>query len=97
MKDTGIFLAKEYELKQKLRQICIYPVFLLCVLAIVIMLMIFLVIPAFADIFQRMHIDLPYFNSNYFIYRLKYKGSFYKIMRIVIDNFYSYYFGGAKR
>ena len=51
LKDTGIFLAKEYELKQKLRQICIYPVFLLCVLAIVIMLMIFLVIPAFADIF----------------------------------------------
>lgn len=58
LKDTGVFLAKEYELKQKLRQICIYPVFLLCVLAIVIMLMIFLVIPAFADIFQRMHIDL---------------------------------------
>lgn len=40
-KDTSIFLAKEYELKQKLKQICIYPVFLLCILAIVIILMIF--------------------------------------------------------
>ena len=79
LKDTGVFLAKEYELKQKLRQICIYPVFLLCVLAIVIMLMIFLVIPAFADIFQRMHIDLPYLTATILSIGLKIKAHFIKL------------------
>ena len=79
LKDTGIFLAKEYELKQKLRQICIYPVFLLCVLAIVIMLMIFLVIPAFADIFQRMHIDLPYLTATILSIGLNIKAHFIKL------------------
>lgn len=79
LKDTGVFLAKEYELKQKLRQICIYPVFLLCVLAIVIMLMIFLVIPAFADIFQRMHIDLPYLTATILSIGLNIKAHFIKL------------------
>lgn len=79
LKDTGVFLAKEYELKQKLRQICIYPVFLLCVLAIVIMLMIFLVIPAFADIFQRMHIDLPYLTVTILSIGLNIKAHFIKL------------------
>lgn len=79
LKDTGVFLAKEYELKQKLRQICIYPVFLLCVLAIVIMLMIFLVIPAFADIFQRMHIDLPYLTATILSIGLNIKTHFIKL------------------
>lgn len=79
LKDTGVFLAKEYELKQKLRQICIYPVFLLCVLAIVIMLMIFLVIPAFADIFQRMHIDLPYLTATILSIGLNIKSHFIKL------------------
>lgn len=79
LKDTGVFLTKEYELKQKLRQICIYPVFLLCVLAIVIMLMIFLVIPAFADIFQRMHIDLPYLTATILSIGLNIKSHFIKL------------------
>ena len=79
LKDTGVFLTKEYELKQKLRQICIYPVFLLCVLAIVIMLMIFLVIPAFADIFQRMHIDLPYLTATILSIGLNIKAHFIKL------------------
>lgn len=79
LKDTGVFLAKEYELKQKLRQICIYPVFLLCVLAIVIMLMIFLVIPAFADIFQRMYIDLPYLTATILSIGLNIKAHFIKL------------------
>ena len=73
LKDTGVFLAKEYELKQKLRQICIYPVFLLCVLAIVIMLMIFLVIPAFADIF------LPYLTATILSIGLNIKAHFIKL------------------
>ncbi len=76
LKDTGVFLAKEYELKQKLS---IYPVFLLCVLAIVIMLMIFLVIPAFADIFQRMHIDLPYLTATILSIGLNIKAHFIKL------------------
>jgi type II secretory pathway component PulF len=84
LKDTGVFLAKEYELKQKLRQICIYPVFLLCVLAIVIMLMIFLVIPAFADIFQRMHIDLPYLTATILSIGLNIKAHFIKLCTFLL-------------
>lgn len=84
LKDTGIFLAKEYELKQKLRQICIYPVFLLCVLATVIMLMIFLVIPAFADIFQRMHIDLPYLTATILSIGLNIKAHFIKLCTFLL-------------
>ena len=58
---------------------------MLCVLAIVIMLMIFLVIPAFADIFQRMHIDLPYLTATILSNRFKIlKAHFIKFMRIVI-------------
>lgn len=84
LKDIGVFLAKEYELKQKLRQICIYPVFLLCVLAIVIMLMIFLVIPAFADIFQRMHIDLPYLTATILSIGLNIKAHFIKLCTFLL-------------
>lgn len=84
LKDTEVFLAKEYELKQKLRQICIYPVFLLCVLATVIMLMIFLVIPAFADIFQRMHIDLPYLTATILSIGLNIKSHFIKLCTFLL-------------
>lgn len=96
LKDTGIFLAKEYELKQKLRQICIYPVFLLCVLAIVIMLMIFLVIPAFADIFQRMHIDLPYLTATILSIGLNIKSHFIKLCASLLMIFIAIIFVGQK-
>ncbi|WP_444313597.1 type II secretion system F family protein [Megamonas funiformis] len=96
LKDTGIFLAKEYELKQKLRQICIYPVFLLCVLAIVIMLMIFLVIPAFADIFQRMHIDLPYLTATILSIGLNIKAHFIKLCTFLLIIFIAIIFVGQK-
>lgn len=96
LKDTGIFLAKEYELKQKLRQICIYPVFLLCVLAIVIMLMIFLVIPAFADIFQRMHIDLPYLTATILSIGLNIKSHFIKLCASLLMIFIAIILVGQK-
>lgn len=96
LKDTGVFLAKEYELKQKLRQICIYPVFLLCVLAIVIMLMIFLVIPAFADIFQRMHIDLPYLTATILSIGLNIKTHFIKLCTFLLMIFIAIIFVGQK-
>lgn len=96
LKDTGIFLAKEYELKQKLRQICIYPVFLLCVLAIVIMLMIFLVIPAFADIFQRMHIDLPYLTATILSIGLNIKAHFIKLCASLLMIFIAIILVGQK-
>lgn len=96
LKDTGVFLAKEYELKQKLRQICIYPVFLLCVLAIVIMLMIFLVIPAFADIFQRMHIDLPYLTATILSIGLNIKSHFIKLCTSLLMIFIAIIFVGQK-
>ena len=60
LKDAGGFLAKKQEYKRKIQQICIYPIFLLSVLCIIISLMIFLVIPAFAEVFNRMNIDLPW-------------------------------------
>ena len=96
LKDTGVFLTKEYELKQKLRQICIYPVFLLCVLAIVIMLMIFLVIPAFADIFQRMHIDLPYLTATILSIGLNIKTHFIKLCTFLLMIFIAIIFVGQK-
>lgn len=96
LKDTGVFLAKEYELKQKLRQICIYPVFLLCVLAIVIMLMIFLVIPAFADIFQRMHIDLPYLTATILSIGLNIKSHFIKLCTFLLMIFIAIILVGQK-
>lgn len=96
LKDTGVFLAKEYELKQKLRQICIYPVFLLCVLAIVIMLMIFLVIPAFADIFQRMHIDLPYLTATILSIGLNIKTHFIKLCTFLLMIFIAIILVGQK-
>jgi type II secretory pathway component PulF len=96
LKDTGIFLTKEYELKQKLRQICIYPVFLLCVLAIVIMLMIFLVIPAFADIFQRMHIDLPYLTATILSIGLNIKAHFIKLCTFLLIIFIAIILVGQK-
>lgn len=96
LKDTGVFLAKEYELKQKLRQICIYPVFLLCVLATVIMLMIFLVIPAFADIFQRMHIDLPYLTATILSIGLNIKAHFIKLCTFLLIIFIAIIFVGQK-
>lgn len=96
LKNTGIFLAKEYELKQKLRQICIYPVFLLCVLAIVIMLMIFLVIPAFADIFQRMHIDLPYLTATILSIGLNIKAHFIKLCTFLLIIFIAIILVGQK-
>lgn len=96
LKDTGIFLAKEYELKQKLRQICIYPVFLLCVLATVIMLMIFLVIPAFADIFQHMHIDLPYLTATILSIGLNIKAHFIKLCTSLLMIFIAIILVGQK-
>ncbi len=96
LKDTEVFLAKEYELKQKLRQICIYPVFLLCVLAIVIMLMIFLVIPAFADIFQRMHIDLPYLTATILSIGLNIKAHFIKLCTSLLMIFIAIILVGQK-
>lgn len=96
LKDTEVFLAKEYELKQKLRQICIYPVFLLCVLATVIMLMIFLVIPAFADIFQRMHIDLPYLTATILSIGLNIKAHFIKLCTSLLMIFIAIILVGQK-
>lgn len=54
------FLTKQYALKCKVEQIMVYPLFLLIVLAIVVSLIIGIVIPAFADIFQRLNVPLPW-------------------------------------
>lgn len=89
LKDTGKFLAKQYELKQKIRQICIYPLCLLFILCIVIGLMIFLVIPAFADIFQRMHIDLPYLTAAILSIGLNVKSHFLKLCIVLMFIFIS--------
>lgn len=89
LKDTGEFLAKQYELKQKIRQICIYPLCLLFILCIVIGLMIFLVIPAFADIFQRMHIDLPYLTAVILSIGLNVKSHFLKLCIVLMFIFIS--------
>lgn len=89
LKDTGEFLAKQYELKQKIRQICIYPLCLLFILCIVIGLMIFLVIPAFADIFQRMHIDLPYLTAAILSIGLNVKSHFLKLCIVLMFIFIS--------
>ena len=89
LKDTGEFLAKQYELKQKVRQICIYPLCLLFILCIVIGLMIFLVIPAFADIFQRMHIDLPYLTAAILSIGLNVKLHFLKLCIVLMFIFIS--------
>lgn len=89
LKDTGEFLAKQYELKQKVRQICIYPLCLLFILCIVIGLMIFLVIPAFADIFQRMHIDLPYLTAVILSIGLNVKSHFLKLCIVLMFIFIS--------
>ncbi|WP_302486033.1 type II secretion system F family protein [uncultured Megamonas sp.] len=89
LKDTGEFLVKQYELKQKIRQICIYPLCLLFILCIVIGLMIFLVIPAFADIFQRMHIDLPYLTAAILSIGLNVKSHFLKLCIVLMFIFIS--------
>lgn len=89
LKDTGEFLAKQYELKQKIRQICIYPLCLLFILCIVIGLMIFLVIPAFADIFQRMYIDLPYLTAVILSIGLNVKSHFLKLCIVLMFIFIS--------
>ena len=54
------FLSKIDSEKKKLRQICIYPMFLLLLLSVVITIMIFFVLPIFAEIFSKMHLQLPF-------------------------------------
>ena len=54
------FLEKLDDERQKIRQICIYPAFLLLILFAVLNIMILFVLPAFADVFQRMKIPLPF-------------------------------------
>ena len=54
------FLEKLDDERQKIRQICIYPAFLLLILFAVLNIMILFVLPAFADVFQRMNLPLPF-------------------------------------
>lgn len=58
--DIGILLEREYDLKQKLMQICIYPVFLISILIMVMILMTFYVIPIFLDLFTKMNVQIPW-------------------------------------
>lgn len=54
------FLEKSYEERRKIRQICIYPACLLLLLFAIANIMILFVLPAFADIFRRMNLTLPF-------------------------------------
>ena len=60
------FLEKLDDERQKIRQICIYPAFLLLILFAVLNIMILFVLPAFADVFQRMKISLPFITQMVF-------------------------------
>lgn len=57
--ETADYLQQIEDERQKLRQICIYPIFLGSILFIVSNIMIFWVLPAFADVFSRMNLTLP--------------------------------------
>lgn len=59
LNQSADFLEKIYEQKQKLKQICIYPVCLMLLLFVIVNIMILFVLPTFADIFQRMNVTLP--------------------------------------
>lgn len=59
LNEVADYLSKIQEEKKKLMQISIYPAFLLMMLIAITSIMLFWVLPTFADIFQKMHVELP--------------------------------------
>lgn len=59
LSEVADYLEQREDERQKLRQICIYPVFLLGILFVIANIMIFWVLPTFAEVFARMNLDLP--------------------------------------
>lgn len=59
LQETANYLAKSEDERQRLKQISIYPCFLVAMLSVVSSIMIFWVLPAFAEVFMRMNMDLP--------------------------------------
>lgn len=57
--EVAEYLEQQQDERQKLRQICIYPAFLLGLLFIIANIMVFWVLPTFAEVFSRMNLDLP--------------------------------------
>lgn len=78
------FLSKQYALKRKIEQIMVYPLFLLTVLAIVVSLIIGIVIPAFADIFQRLNVPLPWLTQMILNLGLNFRAYLWEISIFVI-------------
>ena len=57
--DLSVVLEKEYSLKQQIKQILIYPIFLLNILGVILILMSCFVLPTFSEIFSKMNMQLP--------------------------------------
>lgn len=58
-----IHLEKTLELQKQIKKAIRYPLFLLIVSMMVIMVMLFIVLPKFADIYQSFDAQLPYFTQ----------------------------------
>jgi protein transport protein HofC len=58
-----LHLEKSLELQKQIKKAMRYPLFLLSVSMVVIMVMMFIVLPKFADIYQSFDAQLPYFTQ----------------------------------
>lgn len=83
--DIGILLEREYDLKQKLMQICIYPIFLIAILIMVMTLMAFYVIPIFLDLFTKMNVQIPWITLMIFKFTILIKNNLvFLVLGIVV-------------
>lgn len=96
LNDAKRFLSKQYALKRKIEQIMVYPLFLLMVLLIVVSLIIGIVIPAFADIFQRLDIPLPWLTQMILNLGLNFRVYLWKISIFIIVCIVGFSFFGRK-
>lgn len=60
LKEAADFFQKSCAERRRLYRICIYPAFLMTLLAVVFIIMVFFVLPVFDDVFARMNIPLPF-------------------------------------
>lgn len=60
LKEAADYFQKSCAEQRRLRRICIYPAFLMTVLAVILIIMVFFVLPVFDDVFARMNIPLPF-------------------------------------
>lgn len=60
LKEAADYFQKARLEQRRLRRICIYPAFLMTILAVILIIMVFFVLPVFDDVFARMNIPLPF-------------------------------------